>query len=136
VELQTKVAELGAIKSPLHDLKRRLLLRKEQHPLTCGERIGDDIVDCLALACARRPLDDEIMSAPKLTWHQPSLREADRVQTLADMPPSTELTEPRHRPVPVAEHSCCAFVGIAGSASIGANRVSDEVIAPKARTGT
>ena len=39
------------------------------------------------------------MSAPKLTWHQPSLGEADRVPPLADMTPSTELTEPRQRPL-------------------------------------
>jgi hypothetical protein len=39
------------------------------------------------------------MSAPKLTWRQPSLGEADRVPLLADMPPSTELTQPRQLPV-------------------------------------
>ncbi len=39
------------------------------------------------------------MSTPKLKWRQPSLGETDRVPPLADMPPSTELTEPRELPV-------------------------------------
>jgi ATP-dependent exoDNAse (exonuclease V) beta subunit len=39
------------------------------------------------------------MSAPKLTWRQPSLGEADRVPLLADMLPSTELTQSRQLPV-------------------------------------
>jgi hypothetical protein len=48
-----------------HNLQRRLLLANDQDAFASPDAVADDVYDRLALAGARRPLDDQAWMAPR-----------------------------------------------------------------------
>ncbi len=58
--LQAEVAQPLGVEPPLDHLQGRRLLADEQDRLAGGEGLGDHVGDRLALARARRPVDDEV----------------------------------------------------------------------------
>ncbi len=62
VQLQAGVAQAHGVESVFDDLQRRLLLGDEEDRLAPADRLGDQVRDRLRLACAGRPLDDQVAS--------------------------------------------------------------------------
>jgi len=63
VQFQAGGAEPDAAEAPLHHFQRRKLLRHEEHAAAIQHGLRDDVGDGLALARARRPLDDDVAGA-------------------------------------------------------------------------